>query len=115
MGVDKLKLVAGEGDLKSYVDDKSLFAVELEVSKIHIHENYQHEFKKKLIWDLALLEVKTKIPIRGKNPNVEAALLPPPRLSHMTGKEVQIGGWGKTKRYSGPSPVHLVNNLKIKT
>merc|ERR1712142_1334822 len=46
---------------------------------------------------------------------IEAALLPPPRLSHMTGKEVQIGGWGKTRRLSGPSPVHRVNNLKIKS
>merc|ERR1712142_724215 len=113
--VEKLKLVAGEGDLRSYVEGMSLFAVELEVFKIHIHENFEHEFKKKLIWDLALLEVKTRIPIGGQNPNIEAALLPPPRLSHMTGKEVQIGGWGKTRRYSGSSPVHLVNNLKIKS
>ena len=64
---------------------------------------------------MALLEVKTRIPIGGKNPNIEAALLPPPRLNHMTEKEVQIGGWGKTSIYSGVSPVHRVNNLKIKS
>ena len=40
--VDKLKLVAGEGDLRSYVEGDSLFYVELEVIKIHIHENFEH-------------------------------------------------------------------------
>ena len=111
--MDKVKIVAGEGDLILHLGGGSKWSVEIKVKKIHIHPGYKHAFGKKvkITWDLAMIEVKSKIPVED-NPKIDFALLPSPGLTSV-GAQVKVGGWGKTSQYSGSSPDHLVINVAI--
>ena len=107
----RLDIVAGEGDLISYLTGKSKYAEELKVKTIHRHPRYEHVVGKKLVWDLAILKLATKIPI-GTNPKIDSAILPFKDRSY-DGSYVRVGGWGRVSAYSGGSPVHLVIDVNI--
>merc|ERR1719419_1110037 len=52
-----LTVVAGEGDLTNYIEGRPNDAVTRRVKRIVMHPNYVHVEGKKLVWDLALMEV----------------------------------------------------------
>ena len=109
--VDKITVVAGAGDLKNYMMGEENIAKEFSVKKISVHPHYQHLPNEKVVWDLAIMELTTKMPLET-NPRMQAAVLPPPGMK-ITGQEVQVGGWGKQNQYSGISLTHLVINIPI--
>ena len=106
-----ITVVAGEGDLRSYLKGQANIAEVFTVTKVSVHPKYSFVDGVELIWDMAILHTTTEMPI-GTNPNIAAAVLPPPGLKYK-GKEVRIGGWGKTNSQSGGSPVHLALDMKL--
>ena len=109
--VNNITVVAGEGDLRSYMTGNPNIAVESKVTQINIHPLYEHVPGDKLIWDLAIISLRTKLPL-DTNPRIQAALLPPPGMVHKE-KEVRVGGWGLKDEYSGISVVHNAIDIKI--
>jgi secreted trypsin-like serine protease len=110
--IDSIIVVAGESDLLLYITGQSNIASEHGVKSAKKHPNYYNVPGEQIIWDFALLEMTTPITIQG-NPNTEAALLPPPAMRH-AGREVRVGGWGKTGPYAGGSKLHRAIEIPIK-
>ena len=110
--VDKVKIVAGAGNIRTYVQDDPLSYVERKGITIHIHPGYSHLHGKKITWDLGIVKVN---PINDNNIKIEFAQLPAPGLTKV-GASVKVGGWGKTwinKIEYRVSQHHLVIDVNI--
>jgi hypothetical protein len=109
---ENMVIVAGESNLRPYFRGESRLSVERGVKSVKIHPNFHAVPGKEYHWDMALLELDESIEMKS-NPNIEAAVLPPPAIRH-TGKEIRVGGWGKTGGWSQGSADHFAIDMTVK-
>jgi len=86
--VDDFTIVAG--DLQAYLAAQPSTAEKIGVKRVSIHPHYEHVPGERLLWDLAIVHLRTKINLET-NLDIEAAMLPPPGIIH-TEKSVHFGG-----------------------
>ena len=86
--VDDFTIVAG--DLQAHLADQPNTAEKIGVKRVSLHPHYEHVPGERLLWDLAIVHLRTKLNLKT-NPNIEAAMLPPPGIM-TTGKSVHFGG-----------------------
>jgi len=94
--LDDFTIVAG--DLQAYLAGQPNTAEKIGVQGVSIHPHYDHDYDydyddvlaEEPFWNMAIVQLKRKVNL-DRNPNMEAAMLPPPGMKH-TGKLVQFGG-----------------------
>ena len=86
--LDNFTIVAG--DLQAYLAGQPNTAEKIGVQGVSIHPHYDHVPGEEPVWNMAIVQLKRKVNF-DRNPNMEAAMLPPPGMKH-TGKLVQLGG-----------------------
>merc|ERR1712106_659303 len=86
--VDDFTIVAG--DLQAFLAGQLNTAEKIEVQGVRIHPHYDHVPGEEPVWNMAIVQLKTRLNF-DRNPNLEAAMLPPPGMKHK-GKLVQFGG-----------------------
>ena len=109
--VKNIRVVAGEGDLIAKKTGVKSKAKEFDVKKALIHPHYNPETNGNRVWDIAIIELTEAMDIET-NPYLMIATLPPPEIP-VLGREIKVGGWGKTTQYNEGSPVHNVIQVKI--
>ena len=106
-----LRVVAGTGDLKPFYHGRSGgFEEVFEVKKVVMHPHYQRNEKEKVLFDLAILELKTEMALNGIT--MKAVTLPPPELRQL-GRKIKVGGWGQRGVYDRGSATHQVIDIEI--
>ena len=105
-----LLVVAGSADLRNFYHGNTGFEQVFEVMSAAIHPYYQKKGKKKVDFDLAILELKTDMNLNGKT--IKAVTLPPHELRH-EGRKIKVGGWGQLSAYGGQSGKHQVIDIEI--
>ena len=64
----------------------------------------------KVLFDLAILELKTEMALNGIT--MKAVTLPPPELRQL-GRKIKVGGWGQRGVYDRGSATHQVIDIEI--
>jgi serine protease 27 len=100
-----IKVVAGTMDLRRW----SNTTVTTGVKSVKRHPKYKRikdPIGNLIILDvdLALVQLNKSLEV-DSNENIEKAILPPPEMK-LTGKQIQVGGWGMTE-HSRQSPEYL--------
>ena len=77
-------IIAGVSDLRNYLTGEPNIAKVFSVERVTIHPHYRYVDggpgeQEKLIWDLAIIHLSSKMKIET-NPNMEAVKLPPPGM-----------------------------------
>ena len=108
----ELRVVAGTGDLRSFYHGETGGAEKVfEVKNAVTHPYYQKGLRK-IVFDLAILELKTEMALDDKT--MKAITLPPPELRQL-GRQIKVGGWGKKGVYQEGSLIHQVIDIEIHT
>jgi len=89
--LDDFTIVAG--DLQPYLAGQPNTADKIGVQGVSIHPHYEHVPGEEPVWNMAIVQLKTRLNLETST-NMEAAMLPPPGMKY-TGKSVQLGGLEK--------------------
>ena len=77
--VDNFTIVVG--DLQAYLAGQPNTAEKIGVQGVRTHPHYEHVPGEESVWNMAIVQLTRKVNLE-RNPNMEAAMLPPPGMKH---------------------------------
>ena len=90
--LDDFTIVAG--DLQAYLAGQQSTSEKIGVQGVRIHPHYEHVLGEESVWNMAIVQLKTRLNFETST-NLEAAMLPPPGMKH-TGEISAAWRFGKS-------------------